>query len=268
MERVALILQYNGSEYSGWQKQSSNITVQEVLESALLELSKQNLKTFAAGRTDAGVHASGQVVHFDSNSVIPSNRWASALNGKLPQSIRILESVQVNNDWHACHSALTRHYRYLINNSKVPNLFLNNWTWHRYQTKLDVCSMQKALVGIIGYHDFFAFQKSGSNRSNSLTTIQDIKLKRSGELISLDIKATGFLYGMVRAIVGQLVLVGEHKISPEVFQDRWLYKKKDEVCESSPAKGLCFVNAIYSKKIFKNFENNDLFPKFNISGFS
>ena len=128
--------------------------------------------------------------------------------------------------------------------------------------------MKKALKGIEGEHDFFAFQKSGSTRSTSITTIKEIEIKRTNDLISIDIKATGFLYGMVRSIVGQLVLVGEHKISPEVFFRRWSNKRKEEVLESAPAKGLCFVNAIYKKHIFTKFDNNDLFPKFEISGLS
>ena len=264
--RIALIIQYDGSHYSGWQRQKRNNTVQENLEEALKFLSNQKIKTFAAGRTDAGVHASGQVVHFDTDFIIPDHRWANALNGCLPPSIRIIESVGVSSDWHACYSAAYRHYRYVINNSKLPNIFLNKWTWHRYQKILDELSMQNALKGIKGKHDFYAFQKSGSNRSTSITTIKDIKIYRLGELIFLDIKATGFLYGMVRAIVGQLVLVGEKKISPETFFYRWKYKRKHEVLESAPAKGLCFINAIYQEKIFLKVQKNDLFPKFVISG--
>ena len=268
MKRIALIIQYDGSSFSGWQRQKNAISVQEVLENALLQLSNQIIKTFAAGRTDAGVHASGQVVHFDIAFVIPAERYADVLNSRLPQSIRILESVEVKNTWHACYSAIYRHYRYVINNSKIPNLFLNKWSWHRYQKSLDELSMSKALEGMSGEHDFFAFQKSGSNRSTSVTTIKSIELERKGDLILIDIKATGFLYGMVRSIVGQLVLVGEKKITPETFQDRWIYKNKNDVRESAPANGLCFVNSVYQESIFKKINKNDLFPKFLISGYS
>ena len=128
--------------------------------------------------------------------------------------------------------------------------------------------MSIALDGMIGEHDFFAFQKSGSNRSTSITTIKYIKLERTEDLILIDIKATGFLYGMVRSIVGQLVLVGEKKITPDIFKDRWVLKKKNDVRESAPAKGLCFVNSIYEENIFKRINKNDLFPKFVIRGYS
>ena len=206
MIRIALKIQYDGSHFSGWHRQKNAISVQEMIEDALFKVSNQIIKTFAAGRTDSGVHASGQVVHFDIEFVIPGDRYADLLNSRLPQTIRILDSVEVKNSWHACYSAIYRHYRYVINNSKIPNLFLSKWSWHRYQKSLDESSMSNALNGMIGEHDFFAFQKSGSNRSTSITTIKSIEIERSGDLIFIDIKATGFLYGMVRSIVGQLVL--------------------------------------------------------------
>ena len=114
MKRVALIIQYDGSCFSGWQRQKNAISVQETIENALFNLSNQKIKTFAAGRTDAGVHASGQVVHFDIEFVIPIPRYADVLNSRLPQTIRILESVEVKNSWHACYSAIYRHYRYAV----------------------------------------------------------------------------------------------------------------------------------------------------------
>ena len=268
MKRVALVIQYDGSYYSGWQRQKNAISVQETIENCLFKISNQIIKTFASGRTDAGVHASGQVIHFDIDSVIPIDRYADILNSRLPHTIRVLESVEVKNSWHACYSAVYRHYRYVINNSKIPNLFLNKWSWHRYQKYLDEFSMSIALDGMIGEHDFFAFQKSGSNRSTSVTTIKYIKLERTEDLILIDIKATGFLYGMVRSIVGQLVLVGEKKITPDIFKDRWVLKKKHDVRESAPAKGLCFVNSVYEENIFKRINKNDLFPKFVIRGYS
>jgi len=268
LKRVALLIQYDGSKYSGWQRQKNATTVQQIIETALFKVTCQVVKTFAAGRTDAGVHASGQVVHFDIDSVIPGNRYSSVLNSILPSTIRILESVEIEDSWHACYSAMYRHYRYVINNSKFPNLFINNWSWHRYQKVLDEVLMLNASKSMEGEHDFFAFQKSGSNRTTSITNIKNIDIKRVEDLILVDIKATGFLYGMVRLIVGQLVLVGEKKISPEIFTDRWVNKKKNDVKESAPAKGLCFVNAVYAKNVFKTINKKDFFPVFLIKGFS
>ncbi len=268
MKRVALLFQYDGSNYSGWQKQKNATTVQEIIEKALFKITSHEVKTFAAGRTDTGVHASGQVLHFDVDCVIPGNSYCDVLNSLLPSTIRILESVEVNDSWHACYSAKYRHYRYVINNSKFPNLFINNWSWHRYQKVLNESLMLSASKTMEGEHDFFAFQKSGSNRTNSITKIKNIDIKRVEDLILVDMKATGFLYGMVRLIVGQLVLVGEKKISPEIFQDRWVNKKKKDVKESAPAKGLCFINAVYEENVFKKINYNDFFPVFLIKGSS
>ena len=114
MKRVALLVQYDGSHFSGWQRQKNATTVQETLEKALLKISNHTVNTFAAGRTDAGVHASGQVVHFDIDCVIPGNSYSNILNCLLPSSIRVLESVEVKNSWHACYSAMYRHYRYAV----------------------------------------------------------------------------------------------------------------------------------------------------------
>ena len=268
MKRVALLVQYNGSNYSGWQKQKNATSVQEIIENALFKVTHHKVKAFAAGRTDAGVHASGQVVHFDVDYFIPCNRYSDVLNSLLPSTIRILESVEVKDTWHACYSAMYRHYRYVINNSKFDNLFINNWSWHRYQKVLDEVLMLNASKRMEGEHDFFAFQKSGSNRTNSITIIKNIDIKRVEDLILIDIKATGFLYGMVRLIVGQLVLVGEKKISPDTFTDRWVSKNKNDVKESAPAKGLCFVNAVYEENVFNKINKNDFFPVFLIKGFS
>ncbi len=268
MKRVALLVQYDGSDYSGWQRQKNANTIQEILEKALFKITNNSVKTFAAGRTDSGVHASGQVVHFDVDYVIPGNRYSDVLNRVLPSTIRILESIEVKDSWHACYSVMYRHYRYVINNSKFPNLFINKWSWHRYQKVLDEVLMLEASKRMEGEHDFFAFQKSGSNRKTSITKIKKIDIKRIEDLILVDIKATGFLYGMVRLIVGQLVLVGENKISPEIFTDRWINKKKKDVKESAPAKGLCFVNAVYEENVFKKTNKNDFFPVFLIKGFS
>ena len=268
MKRIALLVQYDGFSYSGWQRQKNSTTVQETIEKALFKITNHVVKTFAAGRTDAGVHASGQVVHFDIDYVIPANSYSGVLNNLLPSTIRILESIEVDDSWHACYSAMYRHYRYVINNSKFSNLFLNNWSWHRYQKVLDEVLMSNVSKKMEGEHDFFAFQKSGSKRKTSITKINNIDIKRVEDLVLVDIKATGFLYGMARLIVGQLVLVGEKKISPECFTDRWVNKKKNDVKESAPAKGLCFVNAVYKKNVFKNIKNNDFFPVFLIKGFS
>ncbi len=265
-KRIALCLQYKGTEFCGWQKQNSGRSVQGVIEEAISLLDPlASFHIVAAGRTDSGVHAAGQVVHFDSCGPIPAYQWASALNGRLPETIRIHESVLRPNDWHACYSAKYRRYRYTILNSKRPNLFLDPFSWHRYQFRLDVDLMRHALNGLIGFHDFCAFERSGSNRKNSFTTIQAVQLERNGDVISIDIQASGFLYGMVRLLVGQLVALGEHRINLQIFEKRWKHRLRQEVKEAAPAKGLCFVRVGYEDSIFSNASCYDSFPKYTFS---
>ncbi len=263
-KRIALCLQYDGSDFCGWQRQGDRLTIQASLEEAICSLDPflRPTKVIAAGRTDAGVHAAGQVVHFDCVSSIPVKRWAAALNGRLPKTIRVTESVQVPAEWHACHSALYRRYRYTIFNSCIPNLFLSRWSWHKYQFNLDVPLMKSALEGVLGFHDFSAFQRSGSKRPNALTTVQDIEIERKGDLVIVEIQASGFLYGMVRLLVGQLVAIGEHRLSCNDFERRWKNRLRSEVKESAPAKGLCLLRVGYQEKIFSKLVCYDFQPKF------
>ena len=263
--RVALVFQYDGSGFKGWQNQKDSITVQGTLEEKIAELDPiRPVKAVAAGRTDSGVHASGQVVHFDCSGPIPMHKWASALNGRLPASIKVLEAVGVPSDWHACYSAKYRRYRYSIFNGSYPNLFLQNICWHKYRFKLDIDLMNHALNDLLGLHDFAAFQKAGSNRSNSLTTVQDVSISRDGDIVTVEIQASGFLYGMVRLLMGQLVAVGEKRLSVEKFIHRWRKGLRSEVKEAAPPHGLCLIRVGYEENIFSKDKSFDTFPSFSL----
>ncbi len=265
LRRIALCLQYEGNHFCGWQRQREGQSVQGVLENTIQQLDPYKpIRVIAAGRTDSGVHAAGQVVHFDCCGPIPPKRWMSALNGRLPKSIRVRDAIEKPLSWHACYSAIYRRYRYLIYNGCRPNLFLSNWSWHRYAYRLDEKLMRVALKGLLGYHDFSAFQRSGSNRANAYTTIQAIELERYGDLISIEIQATGFLYGMIRLLVGQLVALGEHRIGFDVFENRWQHLRRDQVKEAAPANGLCFLRAGYEMPVFPEFVSIDSFPKYSL----
>ena len=151
MRRIALCIQYDGTNYKGWQKQLELNTVQFTLEGAISQLDPRGpCKVFAAGRTDSGVHAAAQIVHFDCVCPIPVKSWPSALNGRLPNSIKVRDAVLRPSKWHACYSAIYRRYRYTIFNARSPNLFLEPWTWHRYQKKLDHLKMEEALKSLLG----------------------------------------------------------------------------------------------------------------------
>ena len=249
--RIALSLQYEGSHFCGWQRQRNGRSVQAVLEAAVAELDPlRPIQTFAAGRTDAGVHAAGQVVHFDCQGPIPARKWAPALNGRLPNTIRVRESVAVPLDWHACYCATYRRYRYTIHNGRRPNLFLTPWAWHRYQMRLDAIRMDAALQGMLGLHDFSAFMRAGSRRANALTTVQEVLVDRQGDMIRVEIQASGFLYGMVRLLMAQLIAVGEHRLSVSGFEQRWRERRRHEVREAAPAHGLCLLRAGYEQEMF------------------
>ena len=240
--------------------------MQAVLEAAIAQLDPlRPIQSFAAGRTDAGVHAAAQVVHFDCSGPIPAAKWAPALNGRLPASIRVRESVERPRDWHACYSATYRRYRYLIHNGRRPNLFLTPWTWHRYHHRLNEENMRDALEGMIGLHDFAAFMRAGSRRPHSRTTIQDVLVEREGDLIRVEIQASGFLYGMVRLLMAQLVAVGEHRLSVEAFEQRWRDRRRDQVREAAPARGLCLLRAGYAETFFSEAGWYDCQPWFSLA---
>jgi len=263
IRRIALSLQYEGSSFCGWQRQRQGTSVQGVLEDAIGQLDPcRPVQAIAAGRTDAGVHAAGQVVHFDACGPIPAWRWAPALNGRLPSTIRVREAVERPLDWHACYSATYRRYRYTLYNGRRPNLFLSNWSWHRYQARLDEEQMGLALQGLLGLHDFSAFMRAGSRRAHARTTVQDVSIERQGDLLTIEIQASGFLYGMVRLLMGQLVAVGEHRLSLRAFERRWRGRHRSEVKDGAPAHGLCLLRAGYAEPLFSEGGWYDCQPRY------
>jgi tRNA pseudouridine38-40 synthase len=270
-QRIALCLQYDGGPFCGWQRQPHDHTVQETLDEAIEALDPlphgvgaKLSRTIAAGRTDSGVHAAAQVAHFDCYGPIPAGRWAPALNGRLPGSIRVRASAAVDANWHACFSARYRRYRYCLYNARRPNLFLAPVSWHRYQWRLRDDLMGELLRELVGHHDFSAFQRAGSQRTHARTTVQEVSLQRDGDIITLEIQASGFLYGMVRLLVGQLVAAGEGRISPEQFRQRWREQRREEVKEAAPPQGLCLLRVGYPEPIFPRGAWYDCQPRYRL----
>ena len=270
-QRIALCLQYDGGPFCGWQRQPQHPSVQQTLDEAIealdplpAGLTAKLSRTIAAGRTDTGVHAAAQVVHFDCHGPIPAPRWAPALNGRLPGSIRVRASAAVAADWHACFSAQYRRYRYCIYNARRPNLFLAAISWHRYQWRLQDQLMEQLLQELLGHHDFSAFQRAGSQRAHARTTVQEVSLERDGDILTLEIQASGFLYGMVRLLVGQLVAAGEGRISPEQFRQRWRQQRRDEVKEAAPPQGLCLLRVGYPEPVFPRGAWYDCQPRYRL----
>lgn len=263
--RIALCIQYDGSAFHGWQRQDNAGSVQAELERALDSLDPGGpCRCVAAGRTDAGVHAAAQVVHFDCAGPIPARRWARALNGRLPPTIRVRAAAEVPPAWHACFSACYRRYRYTIYNGRRPNLFLQRWTWHRYQLRIAEGRMREALEGMLGEHDFRAFQRAGSRRSHSRTCIQDVHVERAGDLITLEVQASGFLYGMMRLVIGQLVALGEGRLSAAEYERRWRQGERAAVKEAAPPQGLCLLRVGYPEPVFPHPAWYDCQPRFQL----
>jgi tRNA pseudouridine38-40 synthase len=166
--------------------------------------------------------------------------------------------------WHACFSAHYRRYRYTIHNGRLPNLFLSGWSWHRYQLRLDELAMDAALQTLLGEHDFTAFQRAGSRRAHARTTLQQVVLERQHDLITVELQASGFLYGMVRLVMGQLVAVGEGRLSVEAFERRWRTQARSEVKEAAPPQGLCLLRVGYPEPVFPEAAWYDCQPRFQL----
>lgn len=221
--RVALLIEYDGIEYCGWQRQNNGISVQQTVEEVLKILTKTEITLFGAGRTDAGVHAKGQVAHFDTNSSVPPERYAIAMNSLLPKDIRIRKSWQEKESFHARFSARGKHYKYVICNA-AHNIAIGSRYCMHYPLPLDIEKMRSAAQHIIGEHDFEAFSSAGRQTKTTVRIIDSIEISKKGDFIEIDVKGNGFLYNMVRIIAGTLIYVGEGKIAaseiPQIIKSK------------------------------------------------
>jgi tRNA pseudouridine38-40 synthase len=267
MQRVALVIQYLGTRFHGWQRQPHHRSVQEDIEQAIAAVVGYPVTLHGAGRTDTGVHAAAQVAHFEVASPIPPVKWASVLNARLSDDVLIRASAAVSSSWHARFSALWRRYRYTLYGDARPNLFLQPYTWHYYHHPLDVERMQCALKPLVGRHHLSAFHRAGSSRPHSWVDVQAASCKSvtnagAGSLLQIEVQASGFLYGMMRLLVGQLVQVGAGLRSPESFTEIWQTEQRQEVKHSAPAKGLCLLRVGYPDFPFPPEVWFDTFPHF------
>ncbi|GAC1449934.1 MAG: tRNA pseudouridine(38-40) synthase TruA [Isosphaeraceae bacterium] len=210
MRNLKLLLSYDGTEFSGWQRQRDRRSVQQVLEEAVGRLTGVVPSTHASGRTDAGVHAIGQVVHFLTMSRHSPAVFVKALNATLPADIRIKDAWEVPQSFHATLDARSKLYRYVVDNSRIADPFQTRFAWHVYQA-LDVPAMHRAAAALKGRHDFRSFETNWPNRTSSVRTITHIAVNRMNDAVWIDVEADGFLYNMVRSITGTLVEVGKGK---------------------------------------------------------
>ncbi len=250
LRRVALVIQYLGTYFYGWQRQPNHPSVQQTIEEAIAKICGKVTVLHGAGRTDTGVHAAALVAHFDTSSLIPPQRWAKVLNAYLPEGILICGSAEVKSDWHARFSATWRRYRYTIYTAAIPNLFVKQFSWHYYHNRLDEQLIHQALQPMLGEQDMAAFQRAGSSRPHSRLDLQEAICWRDGDFVHIEVQASGFLYGMIRLLVGQLVDVGCQRLSIEAFTNRWQEKRRIEVMYAAPPQGLCLLAIGYADHPF------------------
>lgn len=261
-QRVALVIQYLGTHFHGWQRQLHHRTVQAEIEQVIASVVGHPVTLHGAGRTDSGVHAAAQVAHFDVATPIPAHRWRDILNSRLPSDVLIRASSAVEPTWHARFSASWRRYRYTIYTDPCPNLFVRPFAWHYYNAPLDEARMQLAVKPLLGRHHLAAFHRAGSKRKHSWVDVQAVECIRRGPFIQFEIQASGFLYGMVRLLVGMLVDVGRGTRSPTDFTQLWQEQQRHEVKYAAPPQGLCLLRVGYPEFPFPTGIWYDSQPQF------
>ncbi len=242
---IRLTVSYDGSGYHGFQRQTPPIkAVQNVLERVLGQIFGDAIELAAAGRTDAGVHAYGQVVNFFTDGSIPIDRVARAANGLLPPDISVTEATEATRDFSALHSARRKTYLYRILQRETPDPFRRNYTWHIHQP-LDTEALAEAAKTLLGRHDFSSFRAAGGAPMSPVRTMDMAEVRREEDEIRLTFRADGFLYHMVRNIVGTLVNVGRAVITPADFAVILAAGDRHQAGATAPAAGLYLMSVEY-----------------------
>ncbi|MFV1972132.1 MAG: tRNA pseudouridine(38-40) synthase TruA [Thiohalobacterales bacterium] len=245
--RIALGIEYDGTAYYGWQQQRSGNTVQQSLEAALSQVANQPVKTTCAGRTDTGVHATGQVVHFDTGVYREPRAWIMGVNSNLPADIRVTWTCEPGDDFHARFSARRRHYRYVILNEQHGSALLDKRVC-REHAELDVCRMREAAGHLLGEHDFTSFRAVACQARHPVRTIYTLDITRTGRFIYLDIEANAFLHHMVRCIAGVLLRIGRDDANPDWARDLLEVRDRTAGGVTAPAAGLYLVAIRYPSR--------------------
>jgi len=245
--RYAIGLEYDGSQFLGWQIQRQEPTVQGCLEKALTRVADHEIRVHCCGRTDTGVHALGQVAHFDTPAERSERQWILGLNSHLPDGVSVLWIRQIDDTFHARFSAFSRSYRYqLLNRWVRPALEAKRMSWCR--TPLDADKMHEAAQALLGEHDFTSFRATACQARHPVREIQEISVERAGDVVSLAVTANGFLYHMVRNIAGSLIRVGLGD-EPVSWPGQVLTRcDRAQAAPTAPPEGLYFVSARYPEQ--------------------
>ncbi len=248
MKNIRITIEYDGTDYSGWQKQKKSSTLQSIIENALLQITNKPVKITGASRTDAGVHALGQVACFRTDTRLEPAIIRRALNAVLPEDIRILKAEDAASEFHPRYDALSKSYFYIIDNTDTASAFIYRYSW-RLPFKLNIAEIKRAGEMLIGRHDFSAFRGAGCGAKNTLREITSMEIKVSkridfmtakleGRFIKIRIEANAFLRHMVRNIVGTLVEAGRGRLDAESIADALRHKDRKRTGPTAPAKGL------------------------------
>ncbi len=250
VRNIKLIISYDGTEYHGWQTQSNRATIQETIEQAIYIITKQKVNLIGSGRTDSGVHALGQVANFTADTNIPEEKIGIALNSILPSDIRIIDSVDVSEEFNSRFDAIDKTYMYQIYNDRVWSPFYSRFSCF-VPVNLDLDKMKEAINILRGTHDFKGFMASGSDVKTSIRTIYETELIQENKLIKFFINGNGFLYNMVRIITGTLIDIGKGTKKINCIDDAIINMDRTLLGQTAPAQGLFLMNVNYDKKIIK-----------------
>ena len=253
MKRIKLTIAYDGTNYCGWQVQPNGITVEEVVNKALKKLTGEDIQVIGASRTDSGVHALGNVAVFDTHTTIPPERISYALNQRLPEDIVIVKSEEVAEDFHPRYCDCSKTYEYHILNTRIP-IPTKRLTNYFVSYDLDVEKMRKAAGYLIGEHDFVSFCNVRTDVEDTVRTVTELEILKDGEEITIRISGNGFLYNMVRIIVGTLIRVGRGFYEPEKVKEILEAKDRKAAGVTAPPHGLILAEIRYQSNVLLKFE--------------
>ncbi len=246
MRNIRLLIQYEGTRYQGWQRQeSSDNTIQGKLEKLLGQMCGEAIELQGSGRTDAGVHAQGQVANFHTSSSMPVEEMLRYMNGYLPQDIAVIEVSEASPRFHSRLNATGKCYQYQVWNSEVPNVFLRRFALE-YPQPLDLDAMRKASAYLLGEHDFKAFTSTKKGKKSTVRRIDRIGIEQNGSLVTFTFQGNGFLYHMVRILMGTLLEVGSGQRAADSMSELIASKDREKAGALVPAKGLTLVKVEYS----------------------
>ncbi|WP_128426425.1 tRNA pseudouridine(38-40) synthase TruA [Gudongella oleilytica] len=244
MRNIKLVLEYDGTAYNGWQYQENGVSVQQKIEEAILAVTGEMISVKGSGRTDAGVHALGQVANFHTGSTIPGDKFKFALNNELPDDIRVIDSQEVDMSFHSRFSATHKRYRYRIYTGEVERPMFRNFCYH-FKYPLDIDIMRYAAEHFIGSHDFKSFKGRRSITKTTVRKVNRIDIRQKGEMVDIWIDGDSFMRNMVRIMVGTLVEIGNGQRDKDSIP--WILEQRDRNCagHTAPAKGLFLEKVFY-----------------------